>query len=121
MLSNAIHNKRVVLIANSDQITVRVRVSCHTRRSITSGHIDANWIASDTLNHFVQLKIFEGTGRIGDPMEEMVDMENVWLEAKPAENKEIGEEKTKEFLYPYLCPCISRVRSPTSRHTAGFL
>jgi len=58
-LQDAVDYKRVVLVADSDQISMTPHITSFARRAISLSNIDANRTTSDTLNHFVQLEVLK--------------------------------------------------------------
>lgn len=58
-LQNAVDNKGVVLVADSDKITMTRGVHCKLFTAIRFSHIDAGWIAGHTLDHLDEHQVFQ--------------------------------------------------------------
>ena len=57
-LQNTVDNKRVILIANCDEISMTSSVAAEFLRAICIGDIDTDWTSSHTLDDFVHFEIF---------------------------------------------------------------
>ena len=58
-LQNTVHDKRVVLVANGDKISMALCVTSKLCRAICLGYINANRTTSHPLDDLVQLKILQ--------------------------------------------------------------
>lgn len=58
-LKDTIDDERIILIPNSNQVSMALSITGKGGRTIGLGYIDADWVARDTLDNLVQLKILE--------------------------------------------------------------